>query len=197
VKNRNLLAPFIHVIIVMITALIIVQPQPSQGQEPASGRTIDEVVTERAKSPTPAAAPTYARLPVVDPGDAVWSGAKTLGAALFVVAFVLASAVLLRRHLPYPFGNLAKKKRIHILESVGLGEKRSLTLVEIDGLHLLLASSGNNVSLIKEFDTSADGSSVHPFKQEFAAELSKFEDRSDYKKAVGSLSRIRQELDLR
>jgi flagellar biogenesis protein FliO len=179
------------------------QAIPVEGPQQTALAVQETQSLEPNVAPEPAAAaappivmPLPSPLPVVDPNEALWSGAKTLGATLLVIALILATAVLLKRHMPHHFGGLGKKKRIHILESVGLGEKRSLTLVEIDGLHLLLASSGNNVSLIKEFVT-ADGQPTHPFKQELTAELAKMDETPDYKKALGRLSRIRQDIEVR
>jgi flagellar protein FliO/FliZ len=78
------------------------------------------------------------------------SGLRAAGAMIFIVGLLLASVVLLKRCMPHRFGPLGHKRRIQLLETVSIGEKRSLALVQIDGTHLLLASTPGSVSLIKE-----------------------------------------------
>jgi len=78
------------------------------------------------------------------------SGARAIGAMIVVLAMIWISMVLLKRYMPHRFGPLGHKRRIHVLETVPIGDKRSLTLIRIDGEGLLLASTPTSVSLIKE-----------------------------------------------
>jgi flagellar biosynthetic protein FliO len=78
------------------------------------------------------------------------SGARALGAMIVVLAMIWISMMLLKRYMPHRFGPIGHKRRIHVLETVPIGDKRSLTLIRIDGEGLLLASTPTSVSLIKE-----------------------------------------------
>jgi len=81
--------------------------------------------------------------------EAPLSITKISGSILFVLALVLALAVFVKRYLPGRFGVTGRRKIIQILETVSLGEKRSLIVVRIEHENLLLASTPTNVSLIK------------------------------------------------
>jgi flagellar biogenesis protein FliO len=118
--------------------------------------------------------------------------------------------------MPHRFGPLRHTKRIHVLESVALGEKRTLTLVEVDRSTLLLASSPTVVSLIKEFggtlDTVATPNNATdaedrlsitetrnavPFRQTLISELAAADSTPDPRKILARLSQIRQGLEAR
>ena len=88
------------------------------------------------------------------------SGTRAVGSMIFVLALILISVILLKRYMPHRFGPLGHKRRIHVMETVPIGEKRSLTLIEFDGASLLLASTPGGVSLLKE---------VHPVRYDGAA----------------------------
>ena len=88
-------------------------------------------------------------------------GTKAVGSMIFILALILISVILLKRYMPHRFGPLGHKRRIQVLETVPIGEKRSLTLIEFDGVSLLLASTPGGVSLLKEaHPVRDDGSAV-------------------------------------
>ena len=75
-----------------------------------------------------------------------------MGAMIFVLALILSAMVLLKRYMPHRFGPLGHRRRIQVLETVQIGDKRSLVLVAIDGNGLLLATTPNSVSLLREIE---------------------------------------------
>jgi flagellar biogenesis protein FliO len=81
-------------------------------------------------------------IPVNEEPGVAGSGFRTVGAMIVVLAMIWISMVR--------FGPLGHKRRIQVLETVPIGDKRSLTLIQIDGEGLLLASTPTSVSLIKE-----------------------------------------------
>jgi len=85
-------------------------------------------------------------------GESQFSLAKTLGSILLILALILVLAFFLKRYMPHRFASGGKRRFIHILENVSLGERRSLTLIRIDQEHLLLASTSTSISLIKEIN---------------------------------------------
>jgi flagellar biogenesis protein FliO len=145
-----------------------------------------------------------------------WQALRPIGATLFIVAIILTGAVLLKRYMPNSFGSLRTPKRIHVLESVTIGEKRTLTLVEIDHSTLLLASSPTVVSLIKEFGaphgagpesrvldavedrlTLAETNGIPRFRQTLLGELAAPDSGADPRRILARLSQIRQGLEAR
>jgi flagellar biosynthetic protein FliO len=120
--------------------------------------------------------------PAADQSTALSSGSRAAGAMIFVLALIVTAMILLKRYMPYRFGPLGHKRRIQVLETVPIGDKRSLILVAIDGSGLLLAATPNNVSLLREIETdpnpgSALKSEAEPpgtnaaFKETLAAEI--------------------------
>jgi flagellar biosynthetic protein FliO len=85
-------------------------------------------------------------------GESQISVTKTVGSILFILALILVFAFCLKRYMPLRFEAGGKRRLIHILENVSLGEKRSLTLIRIDQENLLLANTPTSISLIKEIN---------------------------------------------
>ena len=118
---------------------------------------------------------------------------------------------MLKRYMPHRFGPLGHTRQIQVLESVPLGEKRMLTLVEVAGQRLLLASSPGSVSLLKELPAhSQPQSNVEPaapaarksenpatFNQTFKAQLAAQDNLRDPRTLLLRLSQIRQSLEAR
>ncbi|HEX4998889.1 MAG TPA: flagellar biosynthetic protein FliO [Terriglobia bacterium] len=77
-------------------------------------------------------------------------GARATGALIVVLALIWISVVLLKKYMPHRFGAIGQKRRIQVLETVPVGEKRALTLIRIDDEELLLASTPGSFSLLKE-----------------------------------------------
>ena len=115
--------------------------------EPPSMRAAPQEASEVVQS-----APIFGseEIPVNEEPGVAGSGARAIGAMIVVLAMIWISMVLLKRYMPHRFGPLGHKRRIHVLETVPIGDKRSLTLIQIDGEGLLLASTPTSVSLIKE-----------------------------------------------
>jgi flagellar biosynthetic protein FliO len=130
---------------------------------------------------------------------------------IFILALILISVILLKRYMPHRFGPLGHKRRIQVLETVPIGEKRSLTLVEFDGASLLLASTPGGVSLLKEAHAVRDdrpavseGDSLKPKASE---KVGRFADTLNAEvrasmdvprpTVLSRLSRLREELEAR
>ena len=142
----------------------------------------------------------------------VSSGVRTVGSMVFILGLILGAAVLLKRYMPHRFGPLGHKRRIQVLETIPIGEKRSLTLIEIDGATLLLASTPGSVSLLKEIrpacdlnsvtttetrpDASKDARPVQLFSDALAAEVHPSPPGAHSTPLV-RLSRLRQSLEAR
>jgi len=145
-------------------------------------------------------------------------GIRAAGALILVLAAIWLAMILLKRFLPHRFGPLGQKRRIQVIETVPIGEKRTLTLVRIDNEELLLASTPGNLSLLKEIRRDRGAEAVAPLPEQTTelretaeagtrttADDQKFEDVladqvQSAQPASGSLSRLtflRQELEAR
>jgi flagellar biosynthetic protein FliO len=144
---------FLHVLFVFPLALVVFTG-PLAGLGTGLVKTSSRV--ERASTkPLPQEEPLTS-MPVVEeaplneePG-LFGPGARAVGAMIVVLSLIWITMVLLKRYMPHRFGPLGHKRRIQVLETVPIGDKRSLTLVRIDDEDLLLASTPASVSLIKQ-----------------------------------------------
>jgi flagellar biogenesis protein FliO len=186
----------------------------SGGSETAGSAVSAEYAEPQAEGGPATPAGGWNWIPGSETGG-LWPAIRSAGATIFVIALILSGAVLLKGYMPHRFGPLRHTKRIHVLESVTIGEKRTLTLVEVDRSTLLLASSPAAISLIKEFgrpgDTAVLASSSDvddrlivsetrikaPFKQALISELAAAEGPRDPRKILARLSQIRQGLEAR
>lgn len=51
---------------------------------------------------------------------------------------------------------LAPSKRMHLAETISLGEKRFVTLLKVDGREFLIGGSAAGVNLLSQWDTAAE-----------------------------------------
>ena len=205
---------FQHVTTLMLVALCATIPVKSA----FAGITAKVVVQEGALQILPDSKPVEpAQSPVsnetfsnAQPGFA-GSGTRAVGSMIFILALILISVILLKRYMPHRFGPLGHKRRIQVLESVAIGEKRSLTLIEFDGVSLLLASTPGGISLLKEGHPArndapavSEGDSlkskavekVDRFADTLAAEV-RASTEAPHPTALARLSRLREELEAR
>jgi flagellar biosynthetic protein FliO len=77
-------------------------------------------------------------------------GMKAVGSLLLVLSIIFAIAFLLRRYLPCYFGITGKIRLVQIVETVSLGDKKSLTLVRVGSDRLLLGCTPNSISVLEK-----------------------------------------------
>jgi flagellar biosynthetic protein FliO len=109
----------------------------------------EETVPSGTEYSTPAVLVSDESLTEAGTGS-VGYGLRAAGAMIIVLSMIWGTMFLLKRYMPHRFGPLGHKRRIHVLETVPLGEKRALTLIRIDNEELLLAGTPGSVSLLKE-----------------------------------------------
>lgn len=83
--------------------------------------------------------------------DMFASSLKTLGALVLVLALILVIAWIARRYLHFLPQSAGKDEDIRILSGKALGPKRSVHLLEVEGHKLLVGSTEEGVTLLKEF----------------------------------------------
>ena len=81
------------------------------------------------------------------------SSLKTLGALVLVLALVLFAAWVARRYLHFLPQGASKNDNIRVISTKALGPKRSIHLLEVEGDKILIGSSENGVTLLKDFST--------------------------------------------
>jgi flagellar protein FliO/FliZ len=82
--------------------------------------------------------------------DLAGSVAQMIGSLVLVVGIILVLYYLAGRFLKVPNGN--SFRYIRVVETRHLAPKKSLVLVEVGGEYLLLSSSGDGVSFIKQVE---------------------------------------------
>jgi flagellar biosynthetic protein FliO len=92
-------------------------------------------------------------------------GARAIGAMIVVLALIWISMILLKRYMPHRFGALGHQRRVQVLETLPIGEKRTVTLIRVDNEQLLLASTPGSVSLLKELRAALDPQNPSPSGQ--------------------------------
>jgi len=136
-----------------LATVVLIGPLTGLVAGPATSPKVTERPSMQA-APAPQAPltsmPTTEEVVVNEEPGLFGTGARAVGAMIVVLALIWITMILLKRYMPHRFGPLGHKRRIQVLETVPIGDKRSLTLIRIDGEGLLLASTPTTVSLIKE-----------------------------------------------
>jgi len=128
-------------------------PSPTPSPTPATEQTPNSV------SPTTASAENTDSLPFMKDSESANQQApsaggmllRTLGALLLIVGIVIAGAWAMKRFGGARFGKPADDApELAVLNSVGLGEKRSLAIVRFGERTLLIGSTPQSISLLAE-----------------------------------------------
>lgn len=85
------------------------------------------------------------------PPDFLSSSLKALGALLIVLLLIILVAWAARRYLPFLSQTAVRGEGIRIVSFRMLGPKRSVHLLEVEGSKILVGSSENGITLLKEF----------------------------------------------
>jgi len=89
------------------------------------------------------------------PSDGVGSAVRGIAAVIFVLGLLVLLAWLARKgHLP--LGRTGRGGPILVEATVPLGERRSLTIVSVEGRRLLLGLTAAHVSLLAELAPASD-----------------------------------------
>ncbi len=75
---------------------------------------------------------------------------KIIGGLGLVISLILISYVMFRRFAPQFIAKRPGDRSLRLIETLHMGEKRSLVLVQADGKNLLLASTPGQITLLTE-----------------------------------------------
>ena len=76
------------------------------------------------------------------------SMARTLGGMGLVLCLIMAAGLGIRRFVPGIFSRVSGGKNIRLIESLGMGDRRSVSLIEVGGSRYLLGSTPGSVNLL-------------------------------------------------
>ncbi len=107
-----------------------------------------------------AATVTQAAQPVEMPPSADFALIRTLGALGLVVSLIVIGFLAARKFAPQLFGRRAGGQRMKLLESLPMGDRRSIALVQVDDSWFVVGNTANQISLLArlpwEFSLSSE-----------------------------------------
>jgi len=152
-KKKNIV--FLIAVVLVAVVLVICSAQPASNGMGSEKSKLDpnqpQAGTESTNSPLFANDPNFFSGSDFNPGGAVFSIRAVL-AVLFVLALFVAAIYVSKKLLP-KITNLPGKA-IRIVETVHLGPRKAVHLLEIDNRRFLIGSTNENVT--KLADLSSD-----------------------------------------
>ena len=89
-----------------------------------------------------------AEMPFRGDSELLSSATRATGSVVLLVGLILIGAFMLKRYWPGRFGAVAGEQHIEVLETVALGERQSLTLVQVGQSRLLLARTAGSITVL-------------------------------------------------
>lgn len=112
----------------------------------ASSKSVDTTAGPKLGLTFPSALP--AEMPFRGDAELFSSATRATGSVVLLVGFILIGSFLLKRYWPGRFGAVAGQRHIEVLETVALGERQNLTLVQVGQSRLLLARTAGSITLL-------------------------------------------------
>ena len=112
----------------------------------ASSKAVDTTAGPKLGLTFPSALP--AEMPFRGDAELFSSATRATGSVVLLVGFILIGSFLLKRYWPGRFGAVAGQRHIEVLETVALGERQNLTLVQVGQSRLLLARTAGSITLL-------------------------------------------------
>lgn len=84
------------------------------------------------------------------------SATRATGSVILLAGSILIAAFLLKRYWPGRFGAVSGERHIEVLETVALGERQNLTLVQIGQSRLLLARTAGTITLLDRTEVAPE-----------------------------------------
>lgn len=107
----------------------------------------DNGQAEGPAAPPPSAAPEQA-------GEAAAASefplVQSLGALGIVVSLIVLGFFAARRFAPQLFGRRSGERRMRLIESLSMGDRRSIALVHVDGCRYLVGNTAQSINLLAQ-----------------------------------------------
>ncbi len=113
---------------------------------PVSSKSMDLAADSKPGLSFPSA--VSAEMPFRGDTELFSSATRATGSVVLLVGLILVGTFLLKRYWPGRFGAVAGERHIEVLETVALGERQSLTLVQVGQSRLLLARTAGTITLL-------------------------------------------------
>ena len=128
--------------------------------------TISFVVTAQAQSDAgavgapPAVTVTQPAQPVEAPPSTDFALIRTVGALGLVVSLIVIGFLAARKFMPQLFGRQIGGQRMKLVESLSMGDRRSIALVQVDDSWFVVGNTASQISLLArlpwEFSLSSE-----------------------------------------
>jgi flagellar biosynthetic protein FliO len=112
----------------------------------ASSKSVDSSTGSKLGLTFPSALP--AEMPFRGDAELFSSATRATGSLVLLVGLILIGSFLLKRYWPSRFGAVSGQRYIEVLETVALGERQNLTLVQVGQSRLLLARTAGSITLL-------------------------------------------------
>lgn len=99
-------------------------------------------------SPAAAAAPSQPAQPVESPPASDFSLARTIGALGLVISLIVIGFWGARKYAPQLFSRRPGEQRMKVVETLPMGDKRSIALVQVDDSCFLVGNTASQISLL-------------------------------------------------
>ena len=130
----------------------IVPPPVPPEQENAAA-----VVQPRTNAPIAAeqTAPAAAEAPLSVPSSGWADLIKTIGSVGLIICLILTGYILFRKYAPQYIAKRPNERNLRIIETLPMGDKRSIVMVQAGSQQFLLASAPGQISLLTTIPASA------------------------------------------
>ena len=137
-------------------------PAAAASAEPENAGPREAVEQNRTPAAAPAAASAApeeaaAAAPAAPWADSGMSLLRTAGSVGLVICLILGGFLLFRRYAPQILNKPPAERTLRLIETLAMGEKRSIALVQAGGRKLLLASTPGQITLLTSFADLATG----------------------------------------
>jgi flagellar biosynthetic protein FliO len=106
-----------------------------------------------APKETNSAPQTSAAFPTFSSGPSLWGmGLQSTGALLIVMTVIFLGSYLLKKMSPGRFGSLSNKRHLKMIETLSLGDKRNIHLLQIDEQMILLGSTSSQITVLEKLE---------------------------------------------
>jgi len=130
------------------TDQIPANPPTEQAQDAQAPAVPAPAQAEPAAASPATVVPVSAAAPASGWGDLVLPMTKTVGGFGLVLCMILAAFMLFRKFAPQYLGKRTPERFLRVLETLSVGEKRNIVLVQAGPRKLLLASTAGQISLL-------------------------------------------------
>jgi flagellar biosynthetic protein FliO len=94
------------------------------------------------------------------PGGGEFPLFRTLGGLGLVVSFILGGFVVVRRMAPQYFKGGAPDRVLRVIETLPMGDKRSIALVQVGGRRYLVGNTTHQINILSELGAPPDDAGV-------------------------------------